>query len=99
MPVKVLANNTYSADLGYWENEVIPVPNMYSSAQRFCTAAEMLEDYAIRKHPDLQLITHLIFCRTCLRALVDTMEYCIRCATSPHRSFIRLKIKTFDILI
>ena len=45
MPVKVLANNTYSADLGYWENEEIPVPNVYSSAQRFCTAAEMLEDY------------------------------------------------------
>jgi len=45
MPLKVLANNSYSGDLGYWENEEIPVPNMYSSAQRFCTAAEMLEDY------------------------------------------------------
>jgi choloylglycine hydrolase len=45
MPVKVLTNNIYSTDLEYWENEEIPVPDVYSSAQRFCTATEMLEDY------------------------------------------------------
>jgi len=45
MPVKVLTNNSYSKDIEYWENEEIPVPDVYSSAQRFCTAAEMLEDY------------------------------------------------------
>ena len=44
MPVKVLANNPYSTDLAYWENKAIQVPDMPSAA-RFCTAAEMLEDY------------------------------------------------------
>ena len=45
MPVKVLTNNIYSTDLEDWENEEITVPDVYSSAQRFCTATEMLEDY------------------------------------------------------
>ena len=45
MPVKALTNSIYSRALEYWENEEIPVPDVYSSAQRFCTAAEMLEDY------------------------------------------------------
>lgn len=55
MPVKVLTNSTYSTDLAYWENKEIQVDmpssarcstaDMPPSAQRFCTAAEMLEDY------------------------------------------------------
>jgi len=44
MPVKVLANSPYSTDLEYWENKELQV-DMPSSAARFCTAAEMLEDY------------------------------------------------------
>ena len=38
----------------------------------------------IRKHPDLQLITHLIFCRI-YRVRGHPMEYRIRYAASPHQ--------------
>ena len=44
MPAKVLAKNPYATDLECWENRQILVSDMSSSA-RFCTAAEMLEDY------------------------------------------------------
>ena len=54
MPAKVLAKNPYATDLECWENAEIQVDMSSSarccstadySAQRFCTAAEMLEDY------------------------------------------------------
>jgi choloylglycine hydrolase len=44
MPVKVLANSPYSTDLEYRESREIRV-DMPCSAERFCTAAQMLEDY------------------------------------------------------
>ena len=44
MPVKVLANSRYSTDLEYRESREIRA-EMPSAAERFCTAAQMLEDY------------------------------------------------------
>ena len=96
MPVKVLTNSPYSTDLEYWENKELQV-DMPSSARRFCTAAEMLEDYDPETSGPATDYTFTILSN--LTWVVPTLRSTAYDVQHRPSVSIRLKIKTFDTWI
>ena len=96
MPVKVLANSPYSTDLEYWENEEMQV-DMPSSAARFCTAAEMLEDYDPETSGPATDYTFTVLSNLTWVGPPSGVSHTM-CSIAAS-VFIRIIIKTFDILI
>jgi len=48
MPANALANITYKESVDFWQEGKLPTSNMWNSAQRFATAADMMKKYNVK---------------------------------------------------